>query len=78
MVLGLKPIGKLITFDNYLVLDRTKVLHGPRTQTYWETSYFKKKKKKKVLDRTEVLHGPRIQTHEGVCTGGLTLFLCYP
>ena len=28
------PLGK--------VLDRTKVLHVPRTQTYGETSYFKK------------------------------------
>ena len=27
------------------VLDRTKVLHGPRTQTYGETSYFQKKTK---------------------------------
>ena len=37
MVLGLKPMGKLVTSNN----DRTKVLHGPRTQTYGETSYFK-------------------------------------
>ena len=27
------------------VLDRTKVLHGPRTQTYGETSYFQEKTK---------------------------------
>ena len=27
------------------VSDRTKVLHGPRTQTYGETNYFKKKSK---------------------------------
>ena len=40
MVLGLKPMGKLITSDNYLSLDRTKVLHGPRTQTYGETNNF--------------------------------------
>ena len=25
------------------MLDKTKVLHGPRTQTYGETSYFQKK-----------------------------------
>ena len=58
------------------MLDRTKVLYGPRTQTYREISYLKKKKKK-VLDKTKVLRGPRILTHEGVYTGGLTLFLCY-
>ena len=34
MVLRLKPIGKLITVTTIWVLDRTKVLHGPRTQTY--------------------------------------------
>ena len=42
MVLGLKPMGKLATLKRIKVLDRTKVLHGPRTQTYGETSYFKK------------------------------------
>ena len=41
------------------MLDRTKVLYGPWTQTYGETNYFKKK----VLDRTKVLHGPRTQTY---------------
>ena len=40
MVLGLKPIGKLITLDKYQVLDRTKVLHSPRTQIYGETNNF--------------------------------------
>ena len=45
------------------MLDRTKVLHGPRTQTYGETSYFQKKKRQ-VLDRTKVLHGPWTQTYE--------------
>ena len=46
MVLELKPMGKLTTSKKKKeqVLDRTKVLHGPRTQTYGETSYFKKKK----------------------------------
>ena len=39
MVLGLKPVGKLVTSKNIQMLDRTKVLHGPRTQTYGETSY---------------------------------------
>ena len=38
MVLGLKPMGKPTTYK-YQVLDRTKVLHGPRTQTYGETNY---------------------------------------
>ena len=60
MVLGLKPMGKLVTskknisarqnqglawssnLNLWYVLDRTKVLHGPRTQTYGKTSYFKK------------------------------------
>ena len=41
------------------VLDRTKVLHGPRTQTYGETNYYKKK----MLDGTKVLHGPWTQTY---------------
>ena len=43
------------------VLDRTKVLHGSRTQTYGETNYLDKKNW--VLDRTKVLHGPRTQTY---------------
>ena len=38
MVLGLKPMGKPTTYK-YQVLSRTKVLHGPRTQTYGETNY---------------------------------------
>ena len=42
MVLGLKPMGKLVTSKNIQVLNRTKVLHGPRTQIYGETNYFKK------------------------------------
>ena len=58
MVLGLKPMGKPTTYQNQ-VLDRTKVLHGPRTQTYGETKLFKYQ----VLDRTKVLHGPRTQTY---------------
>ena len=41
------------------MLDRTKVLYGPRIQTYGETNYFKKK----VLGKTKVLHGPRTQTY---------------
>ena len=45
MVLGLNPLGKLATSKKNKVLDKTKVLHGPRTQTYGETSYFQKKKK---------------------------------
>ena len=58
MVLGLKPIGKPTTYQNQ-VLDRTKVLHGPQTQTYGETNYLKYQ----VLDRTKVLQGPRTQTY---------------
>ena len=38
MVLGLKPMGKPSTQK---VLDRTKALHGPRTQAYGETKYTK-------------------------------------
>ena len=45
MVLGLKPMGKLVTFRKIQVLDRTKILHGPQTQTYGEISYFQKKSK---------------------------------
>ena len=41
MVLGLKPMGKPTTYQNQ-VLDRTKVLHGPRTQIYGETNYLSK------------------------------------
>ena len=40
-------------------MDRTKVLHGPRTQTYGETNYLKYQ----VLDRTKILHGPWTQTY---------------
>ena len=42
MVLGLKPMGKPTTYQNQ-VLDGTKVLHGPRTQTYGETDYLEEK-----------------------------------
>ena len=43
MVLGLKPMGKPSTKkDLSQVLDRTKALHGPRTQAYGETKYIKK------------------------------------
>ena len=41
MVLGLKPMGTPTTYQNQ-VLDRTKVLHGPRTQTYGETNYLRR------------------------------------
>ena len=58
MVLGLKPMGKSTTYENQ-VLDRTNVLHGPRTQTFGETNYLKNQ----VLDRTKVLYGPRTQTY---------------
>nr|POF14642.1 hypothetical protein CFP56_26743 [Quercus suber] len=39
MVLGLKLIGKLDTYSRMAVLDRTKALHGPRTQAYGETNH---------------------------------------
>ena len=34
MVLGLKPMRKLITFDKYLSVRQNQVLHGPLTQIY--------------------------------------------
>ena len=52
-------MGKPTTYQNQ-VLDRTKVLHDPRTQTYGETNYLKKIQ---VFDRTNVLHGPWTQTY---------------
>ena len=55
MVLRLKPMGKLVTSEAQ-VLDRTKALNGPRTQTYGESSHSKRPKCK-------VLHGPRTQTY---------------
>ena len=49
MVFGLKLMGKLATSNKKKkknqVLDRTKVLHGSRTQTYGETNYFQEKAK---------------------------------
>ena len=59
MVLRLKPMGKLdiLTAE---VLDRTKVLHGPRTQTFGETRH---PKSAQVLDRTNVLYDSRTQTY---------------
>ena len=60
MVLRFKPIGKLATPRKIQVLDRIKVLHGPRTQIHEKTGYFKKIQ---VLDRTKVLHGPQSQTY---------------
>ena len=38
------------------VLDRTKALHGPRTQAYGETKY-----SKKFWTETKALHGPLTQ-----------------
>ena len=45
MVLGLKPMGKLATSKKKKkqVQDRTEILHGPRTKSFGETSYFQKK-----------------------------------
>ena len=51
--------NQLLRWKNW-VLNRTKVLYGPRTQTYGETNYLDKKK---ILDKTKVLYGPRIQTY---------------
>ena len=34
--------GNQLLINIYQVLDRTKVLHGPRTQTYGETNYLSK------------------------------------
>ena len=45
MVLGLKPIEKLAISRKKLSTRQNKVLHGPRTQTYGETSYFQEKTK---------------------------------
>ena len=59
MVLRFKLIRKLDT-PKALVLDKTKVLHGPRTQTYGET----RQSNSQVLDRTKVLHGPRTQSYK--------------
>ena len=67
MVLGLKPMGKLATSKKklstrqnqglVLVLDRTKVLHGPLTQTYGESSYFQKKTKYQTEPRSCMVLG---------------------
>ena len=44
MVLGLKSMGKPSTKEKKSqVLDRTKALHGPRTQAYGETKYIEEK-----------------------------------
>ena len=42
MVHRLKPMGKLVASRKNKVLDRTKVLHGPWTQTYGEAKYLQK------------------------------------
>ena len=42
MVIELKHMEILVTSRKIKELDITKVLHGPRTQTYGETSYFEK------------------------------------
>ena len=53
--------GNQLLINIYQVLDRTKVLHGPRTQTNGETNYLDKKNW--VFDRTKVLPGPRTQIY---------------
>ena len=42
-------------------MDRTKALHGPRTQAYGETKYIKEILQ--VLDRTKALYGPQTQAY---------------
>ena len=42
MGLGLKPMGKLTSSINPIVLDGTNALRGPRTQAFGETNYFSK------------------------------------
>ena len=42
-------------------MDRTKALHGPRTQAYGETNYLDEENW--VLDRTKALHSPRTQAY---------------
>ena len=49
MVLGLKSLGKLGTSKKPQVPDRTKVLHGPQTQTYGETSHSQQEPKWSLL-----------------------------
>ena len=45
MALGPKPMGKPTTWMRKTrCLDRTKALHGPRTQAYGETNYLDEKK----------------------------------
>ena len=39
------------------MLDRTEVLHGPQTQTYEETSYFKKESKYQTEPRSCMVLG---------------------
>ena len=56
MVLGPKPMVKPTSWMwKTRFLDRTKALHGPRTQAYGKTNYLDeeptKKKKKKTMAR---------------------------
>ena len=43
-------------------LDRTKALHGPRTQAYGKTNFLDVMKTR-FLDKTKALHGPRTQAY---------------
>ena len=61
MVLGLKPMAKPTTEEKLQGLDRTKALHGPRTQAYGESKYLNEKLQ--VLDRTKALYGSRTQAN---------------
>ena len=79
MVLELKPMGKPTTYQNQ-VLDRTKVLHSPQTQTYGETNYLSKSSfgqnqgiawssdsnqwKGQLLNKNSKLLNPRIKYHK--------------
>ena len=54
--LTLPTLVEGLTLEKLQVLDRTKALHGPRTQAYGETNYLKAKLQ--VLDTTWTLYGP--------------------
>ena len=60
MVLGLKSIGKLVTLEKNLSARQTKVLHGPRTQTYGEASYFTEESKYWTEPRSYMVLGLKL------------------
>ena len=63
MVLGPKPMVKPTSWMwKTRFLDRTKALHGPRTQAYGKTNFLDVMKTR-FLDRTKALHGSRTQAY---------------